>query len=97
MKRFLTLIITILLFFIALALGLKNQQLINFNYLIAQSEMQLSTLLAATFMFGFIFASIFMGLFYLQLKIRNRQLRKLNKKQRKELNQLRTLPLLDKD
>ena len=97
MKRFLTLIVTILLFFIALALGLKNQQLITFNYLIAQSEMQLSTLLAATFLFGFIFSAIFMGLFYLQLKIRNRQLRKLNKKQRKKLDQLRTLPLLDKD
>ena len=90
MKRFLTLILIVLLFAIAIVLGLKNQQVVNINYLLAQSEVRLSTLLAINFMFGFITSSCFGTLFYLRLKMKNRQLRKLNKKQRKELNLLRT-------
>ena len=97
MKRFLTLIVAVLLFAIAVALGLKNQQLINVNYLIAQNEIRLATLLAIIFMVGFVVATIFAVLFYLKLKMKNRQLRKLNKKQRKELNQLRTIPAPEKD
>jgi putative membrane protein len=90
MKRFLTLVLLILLFAIAIILGLKNQQIVNINYLLAQSEVRLSTLLAINFMFGFIVSGCFGTLFYLRLSMKNRQLRKLNKKQRKELNLLRT-------
>lgn len=92
MKRFLTLVLLILLFAIAIILGLKNQQIVNINYLVAQSEVRLSTLLAINFMFGFIVSGCFATLFYLRLTMKNRQLRKLNKKQRKELNLLRTSP-----
>lgn len=90
MKRFLTLVLIVLLFAIAIVLGLKNQQPVNINYLLAQSEIRLSTLLAINFMFGFILSTCFGTLFYLRLIMRNRHLRKLNKKQRKELNLLRT-------
>ncbi len=90
MKRFLTLILLVLLFAIAIVLGLKNQQAVNVNYLLAQSEMRLSTLLAINFMLGFIISGCFGTLFYLRLTMKNRQLRKLNKKQRKELNLIRT-------
>jgi putative membrane protein len=78
------------LFVIAIVLGLKNQQIVNINYLVAQSEIRLSTLLAINFMFGFIVSGCFATLFYLRLAMNNRHLRKLNKKQRKELNLLRT-------
>ena len=97
MKRFLTLIVTVLLFAVALVLGLKNQQLININYLLAQSEMRLSSLLAIVFMTGFLLSAVFALLFYLQLKITNRRLRKLNKQQRKELEQLRAITIIEKD
>ena len=97
MKRFLTLITAVLLFAIAVILGLKNQQLINVNYLIAENEIRLATLLAIIFMVGFIVAAVFAGLFYLKLKMKNRQLRRLNNKQRKELNQLRTITASEKD
>lgn len=97
MKRIITLIVAVLLFAIAVALGLKNQQLINVNYLIAENEIRLATLLAIIFLLGFIVAAFFAMLFYLKLKIKNRQLSRLNKKQRKELNQLRTLPTPEKD
>ena len=90
MKRFLTLVFIVLLFAIAIVLGLKNQQAVNINYLLAQSEVRLSTLLAINFMFGFIISGCFGTLFYLRLTMKNRHLRKLNKKQRKELNLLRT-------
>jgi putative membrane protein len=97
MKRFLTLITAVLLFAIAVILGLKNQQLINVNYLIAENEVRLATLLAIIFMAGFIAATLFAGLFYLKLKMKNRQLRRLNNKQRKELNQLRAITASEKD
>jgi putative membrane protein len=91
MKRFLTLVLLVLLFIIAIVLGLKNQQVVNINYLLAQSDIRLSTLLAINFMFGFIVSVCFGTLFYLRLTMKNRQLQKLNKKQRKELNLLRSI------
>ena len=91
MKRFITLVIKILFFILAVVLGLKNQQIINLNYLIAQNEIRLSTLLAIIFSIGFIASALVNFFFYFKLKIKNRQLRKLNKKQRQELNELRSL------
>lgn len=91
MKRLLTLVVTILFFIIAVVLGLKNQQLINLNYLIAQNEVRLSTVLAIIFFIGFVAATLVNTYFYLKLKMANRHLRKLNKKQRRELNELRSL------
>jgi len=90
MKRFLTLVLIILLFVVAIVIGLKNQQLVNINYLVAQSEIRLSTLLAINFLFGFIVSGLFGTFFYLRLTVKNRRANKLNKKQRKELNLLRT-------
>jgi len=97
MKRFLTLIITVLLFVTAVVLGLKNQQVINVNYLVAQSEMRLATLLAIVFLLGFLVSSVVYVPFYLKLKMKNRQLRKMNNKQRKELNQSGVASALQKD
>ena len=91
MKRFITLVITILFFILAVVLGLKNQQLINLNYLIAQNDIRLSTLLAIIFLIGFLVSTLVNVFFYFKLKIKNRQLRKLNRKQRLELNELRSL------
>lgn len=97
MKRFLTLIVTLLLFVIAVVLGLKNQQVINVNYLIAQSDMRLATLLAIIFMLGFTVAVVLAALFYLKLKIRNGLLHSKNKKLHKEVEQLRSAVTFEKD
>jgi len=97
MKRLLTLIIAVVLFAAAAALGSKNQQLININYLLAETEIRLSTLLAIAFLLGFITAAVFSGMLYLQLKIKNSSLRRLNKKQCKELEHLRTIAAPEKD
>ncbi|MCX9641838.1 lipopolysaccharide assembly protein LapA domain-containing protein, partial [Vibrio cholerae] len=41
------------LFLIALALGSQNQSVVVFNYLLAQGEFHLSTLLGTVFIVGF--------------------------------------------
>jgi len=89
MKRFLTILITVVFFIIVIVLGLQNQQSVTFNYLIAQNDLRLSTLLAVIFSFGFIIALCLGSYFHLALKMKCRQLNKLNIKQRRELNDLR--------
>lgn len=90
MKRFLTILITVLFLIIVIVLGLKNQQLVTLNYLIAQNELRLSTLFGIMFSIGFSMALCIASYFYFALKMKARQLRKLNVKQRRELNDLRT-------
>lgn len=89
MKRFLTILITIAFLIIVIVLGLKNQQLVTVNYIIAQNELRLSTLLAIIFTLGFAGALSLASYFFLKLKMKNRKLHKLNAKQRKELNNVR--------
>lgn len=96
MKRFITLIVAILLFAVAILLGLKNQQLVDINYVIAENEIRLATLMAIVFILGFISASFFAGIFMLKVKMRNGQLRRLNNKQTKELTQLRENSSIEK-
>ena len=89
MKRFLTILITVLFFVIAVILGLKNQQVVTLHFLVAQNELRLSTLLAIVFVVGFSIAVIFFSYFYVALKMKNRRLRKINVKQHKIINDLR--------
>jgi putative membrane protein len=89
MKRFLTILLTVLFFVTAVVLGLKNQQVVTLDFLIAQSELRLSTLLAIVFSIGFSVAILLLSYFYLKIKMENRRLRKLNEKQRKSINELR--------
>ena len=89
MKRFLAILITVVFFIVVIVLGLQNQQLVTINYLIAQNELRLSTLMAMIFSVGFAIALCFASYFYLTQKMKIRQLTKLNVKQRRELNDLR--------
>lgn len=95
MKRFILLVLLVLLFIIAIVLGLKNQQTVNINYILAQSDIRLSTLLAINFLLGFIVSGCIGMLFYLRLMMKTRHLRKLNKNQRKELSLLRATDTKD--
>jgi len=79
------------LFTIAVVLGLKNQQIVNVNYVIAQTDLRLSTLMAFIFLFGIASTSMVAFSFYLKAKMQNRSLQRKNKKQRKELNKLRSV------
>jgi putative membrane protein len=54
---------------ISATFGAHNDQVVTFNYLIAQDDYQVSTLLAVLFSAGFILGWIICGLFYLRTRI----------------------------
>ncbi|AWL12036.1 Lipopolysaccharide assembly protein [Saliniradius amylolyticus] len=68
MKAILTLLIAVMVFIIALALGAQNDQLVSVNYLIAQSELRLSSLMAVCFFFGVIVMAVFSTLLAMRSK-----------------------------
>ncbi|UJF19974.1 lipopolysaccharide assembly protein LapA domain-containing protein [Vibrio sp. SS-MA-C1-2] len=90
--KILGIIILTAIFVIALALGSQNQELVNFNYLFAQGDFQLSTLLGGAFGSGFVLGGILCGLLYLKARYDRRRLSKKVLKQQKEIDTLRTEP-----
>ncbi len=78
--KIIKIVVVLALFLIALALGSQNQEVVTFNYLIAQGEFHLSTLLGSVFVSGFVLAWVIFGSLHLksQLKVRklNKQLKK---------------------
>lgn len=69
MKYLLIFILVLVIFVISITLGAHNDQIVNFNYLVAQGEYRLSTLLAILFGSGFMLAWLICGLFYLRTRI----------------------------
>lgn len=66
MKKVLLFILVVLVLaivVIAMTLGSNNDQVITFNYLIAQGEYRISTLLATLFGVGFVLGWIVSGVF----------------------------------
>lgn len=59
----------LMIFVISATFGAHNDQVVTFNYLIAQGNYQISTLLAVLFSAGFILGWIICGLFYLRTRI----------------------------
>ncbi len=82
-------ILLLALFLVALAVGAQNQLIVNFNYLIAQGEFQLSTLLGIFFATGFGLGWLICGSMYLKATVTQRNLRKRLNKQTTELDKLR--------
>ena len=80
-------------FFLALALGTQNQEIINFNFLVAQGNFRLSTLLGVVFGLGFVLGWLFCGALYFKARMSNAMLRKQVYKQRQELDTLRIEPV----
>lgn len=91
--KILGIIVLVLCFLITLALGAQNQDVVSFNYLIAQGDFRLSILLGIVFALGFIIGWLICGLLYLKARMSVRGLRKQVDKQRKELDKLRTDPV----
>ncbi|MCE2593256.1 lipopolysaccharide assembly protein LapA domain-containing protein [Motilimonas cestriensis] len=94
-KAVITFIFLAILFAIAIFVGLKNDTLVTFNYLIAQSDVRLSVLIAITFGIAFTLGAAISSLLYLKLKISNKRLTKKVTRQTEELAHLRKLPLKD--
>ncbi|NAW63833.1 LapA family protein [Photobacterium halotolerans] len=83
-------IILIACFLLTLALGAQNQVMVDFDFLIAKGQFQLSTLLGATFGIGFAIGWLICGSMYLKARFTKNRLTKKVAKQEKELEQLRS-------
>lgn len=66
----------LLLFIFALVFGAHNKETVNVNFIAAQKEMTIASLLAIFLGLGFVFGALSMSLSYWREKIRNRRLRK---------------------
>ncbi|MFP2769530.1 LapA family protein [Oceanisphaera sp. KMM 10153] len=95
MKIIFGLVILAILFAVGLTLGSQNDQLVHVNYLLAQGDYRLSTLLAVIFVGGFVIGWLVFGLILLRLKMNNSGLRKKVERQQRELEELRALPIKD--
>ncbi|MBC7002505.1 DUF1049 domain-containing protein [Photobacterium sp. BZF1] len=91
--KILTVLLLAACFLVTLALGAQNQQLVNFDFLIAQGELQLSTLLGIAFGSGFVIGWLICGLLYLKARFTKNRLSKKVQKQQQELDQLRAEPV----
>ena len=69
MKYLLIFLLVLVVFVISVTLGAHNDQVVSFNYLVAQGDYRVSTLLAALFGAGFVLGWVICGLFYLRTRI----------------------------
>ena len=81
-KYLLIFLLVLAIFVISITLGAQNDQLVTFNYLLAQGEFRISTLLACLFAAGFVIGWLVCGLFWLRVRFRwcarNEKLNDLN-------------------
>lgn len=79
MKAFLSVVLLILLLIVTILVGAQNDQLITVNYLIAQSTLRLSVLMAVMFLLGVIISAAMFSLFWLRLTLRIQNLERRQK------------------
>ncbi|MEX5411623.1 DUF1049 domain-containing protein [Atlantibacter hermannii] len=89
MKYLLIFLLVLAIFVISVTLGAQNDQQVTFNYLLAQGEYRISTLLAVLFATGFIIGWLICGLFWLRVRV---QLARAERKVKRLENQLSPLP-----
>lgn len=89
-KYILGFVIVIAIVLVAITVGANNDQIITFNYIVAESQLQLSTLVAILFGFGLILGWLISGFFYLKLKFKNIVLARQVKRQTLRLHELTT-------
>ncbi|MFI3014276.1 LapA family protein [Klebsiella aerogenes] len=68
MKYLLIFLIALAIFVISVTLGGQNDQVVTFNYLLAQGEFRVSTLLAVLFAAGFALSWLICCLFWLRIR-----------------------------
>lgn len=87
-KYILGFIIALAVILVGVTIGANNDQLITFNYVVAQSELRLSTLVAVLFGFGLILGWVITGIFYLKVKLQNIALHRRVKRQAQQITEL---------
>lgn len=69
MKYLLIFLLVLAIFVVSITLGAQNDQVVHFNFLIAQGEYRVSTLLSALFAGGFILGWLICSLFWLRVRL----------------------------
>lgn len=87
-KYILGLVLLVAVILVAVTIGANNDQLITFNYVIAQNELRLSTLVAVLFGLGLVLGWLITAFFYLKLKFKNLSLSRQVKRQSALINEL---------
>ena len=75
MKGLLTFLVLIIVLVIAVIIGSRNQELVTINYLIAQSELRQSTLMAIVFSLGVVIGMLTFFSSWLKLTCKVKSLR----------------------
>ncbi|MGF1746326.1 LapA family protein [Vibrio minamisatsumaniensis] len=83
--KIIKIVAVIALFLIALALGSQNQTTVNFNYLLAQGDFHLSSLLGVVFVLGFALAWLVFGNMHMRSQLKIHRLKKQLNKQSKQV------------
>lgn len=83
--KIIKIVAVIALFLIALALGSQNQTSVNFNYLLAQGDFHLSSLLGVVFVSGFGLAWLVFGNMHMRSQLKIHRLKKQLNKQSKQV------------
>jgi putative membrane protein len=68
-KYLLIFLLVLAIFVVSVTLGAQNDQQVTFNYLLAQGEYRISTLLAVLFAAGFAIGWLICGLFWLRVRV----------------------------
>ncbi|HDR0641406.1 LapA family protein [Pasteurella multocida] len=89
-KYILGLVLVLAIVLVAITIGANNDQIISFNYMVAQSEFRLSTLVAILFGLGLILGWLISAIFYIKLKLKNMSLTRQLKRQTLQINELTT-------
>lgn len=69
MKYLLIFLLVLAIFVVSVTLGAQNDQQVTFNYLLAQGEYRISTLLAVLFAAGFVIGWLICGLLWLRVRV----------------------------
>ncbi len=80
-KYIIALIILLALLLVGVTVGANNDQIITFNYIIAQTDIQLSTLVAILFGIGLILGWLISSFFYVKLRLKHMALTRQLKRQ----------------
>lgn len=89
-KYILGIVIFIAIVLVAITIGANNDQIITFNYIVAESQFQLSSLVAILFGLGLILGWLITAFFYIKLKLKNMALARQVKSQTLQINELTT-------
>lgn len=89
-KYILGIVIFIAIVLVAITIGANNDQIITFNYIVAESQFQLSSLVAILFGLGLILGWLITAFFYIKLKLKNMVLARQVKRQTLQINELTT-------